>query len=682
MARLRISLIMLLWLYLASCTPSPTEPGLSAGQDESRPTATNIVEPGTPQLVILSPLQIDEKAGRLFAVAQVNGESKIAVLDTRDGRLLAAWNDPGQLALDVSRERLVVDRGAQGVTLLDSATGETQGIVTLPSQDSPPAPQINSQTGLVYAFRGSTIYVIDPAIRNVVRSITLEVPATTCDAPAGNAAIYQTAVDPAVDRLFLSFITRTCIPWATTTVITYDAEVKAESGRIDIDINSQFLPYDGRLFGMSANRLGPANAWGWDGAARRHDENINTQGKLSGIVLDRKRKLIYEAIGETAHIFNTGKQEIEGRVVVPLLADGRLAGHDPGSDNLFIISATGRLYLWPAGRLFDNASSPVPAPSPLPIATVKSISPAPNWTENQAMAALLEVTHCGGTQLFIMANPTSGWLPSRTNADADCESVTAVAFSPAYKQDSLLFAAINQPPTILRSLDAGHSWTAAETPFLEATRFTALLPSPDYSTDQTLYALTSAGLLYRSRDGGRNWKLLDQRIDQVTLAGGSGLSLSLYGAFGGRLLHSANGGDKWQEVGPTPNGESLMMLQAAPSAGDFPLLYAFTGGGHFARSIDGGLNWNPIMETSPGPADLAIASGVAEEQRPIFLLNDRIVTASYDGMAAVWSATAADEANRYRPTAIAIAPDFASAPFLFVGTADGQIVRIRADVQP
>lgn len=688
MARLRNSLVILLWLFLASCFPGATDPEAKGGSGQAItpggpvPSPTIPAGPGTPQLVILSPLEIDGRTGRIFAVAQVNGELKIAIIDARDGSLITAWDDPGQLALDSDRERLVVDRGAQGVALLNATTGETQGTVALPPQDATSAPQINSRTGMVYAFRGSTVYVIDPAIRGVIRSTELKVPRTTCDAPSGEAVIYQTASDPVADRLYLSFITHSCVPWVTATVFAYDTEFRTEIGRMDVDINSQFLPYGEDLFGTSVNRLGPTNLWAWDGNNRWHDESVDFQGHPAGMALDRERKLIYEAIGETIHVFNPEKREVTGQANAALLPKGRLAGHDPASDNLLIVSSTGRLYLLPAESLFATATVPIPAPSPLPIAPVRDIHLAPNWAETRTMAAILDDERCDGMQLYVMISPASGWLPSPTGTDPNCESVTAVAFSPAYKHDSLLFAATKRPPTILRSLDAGRSWTAAETFFPEGTHFTALLPSPAYASDQTLFALTSTGLLYRSRDGGRNWQLLDQRADQVALAGSSGPSLLLYGAYGSRLLQSTNGGDKWQEIGPTPNGEPLVMLQAAPSSGDYPLLYAFTDGGRFVRSLDGGASWNPIMETSPGPAQLVLAHNVAEEQRPVFLLHDHTVTASYDGMASVWSATAADEAGRFRPTAIAIAPDFTSMPYLFAGTTDGQIVRVRADAQP
>jgi len=690
MTRLRWWLVLFLGFWLVSCMPGAndaTSPGDSGQESASGPrpvaSTTPLPDPGAPQLVLLSPLQIDSENGRLFSVAQINGELKIAVLNARDGVLLAAWDGSGQLALDAPRDRLVVDRGAQGLALLSASTGETQAVIDLPPQDGPPAPQINAKTGMVYAFRNSTIYIIDPAIGAVIRSIPLTVPRVVCDAPSGDTPINQTTGDPTASRLYLSFISHTCIPWATATIIAYDTTQLGEIGRTEVDVNTQFLAYDKSLFGLSVNRLGPTTYWAWDGVTRWHDESGDFQGQPAGMVVDRERKLIYEAVGETIRIIDLTERTLLSQVNAPLLNDSRLAGHDPVSDNLFLISTTGRLYLWPAENLFNKATTPAAAPSPLPIATVKSLSLAPNWVDNRTMAAVIESAECpDGGQLFVMINPASGWLPSPTGDDRSCESVVAVTFSPAYKQDSLLFAATLRPPTILRSLDTGRSWTAADSVFPEGTHIIALLPSPGYASDQTIFALTTTGLLYRSRDGGRNWQLLDQRLDQVALAGVVGPAIHLYGAFGGRILRSTNGGETWKEAGATPNGEQLILLAATPSSDDFAILYAFTAGGRFARSLDGGATWNPIMETSPGPAQLAIANDVVEDQRPVFFLHDRSMTASYDGMASVWAATSADEAGRFRPTAIAISPDFNAMPYLFAGTADGQIVRVRADAQP
>jgi hypothetical protein len=134
-------------------------------------------------------------------------------------------------------------------------------------------------------------------------------------------------------------------------------------------------------------------------------------------------------------------------------------------------------------------------------------------------------------------------------------------------------------------------------------------------------------------------------------------------------------------VGPTPDGETLLLLAAAPSAGPEPALFAFTAGGRFARSLDGGRSWATVVETTAAPVQLALADA-PDETRAVFLLHHRAIMASYDGMSSIWAATAVDEAGRYRPTAIALPPNFAAAPYLFVGTVDGQVLRVRGDSRP
>lgn len=675
--------VILLSLILASCAPAAP-----AAEDTPQslpvPSPTAALGPGTPQLTILAPLQIDSANSRLYTVAQVNGETKIAVLDAGDGRLISAWDGPGQLAVDGSRGRLVVDRGAQGVALLDARTGAEQATISLPPHDAPAAPQIDSRTGEVYAFRESTVYVIDPAIRAVVRTIPLEVTRTVCDAPSGDAPIYQSAIDPDEARLYLSFISHTCIPWATLTVVAFDTASSREIGRIDVDINSQFTAFDKNLFGTSVSRLGPTVYWAWDGTTRWHEESGDFEGLPAGMVLDPERELIYEAVGESIRVIDPDERTLVNRINVPLLAGSRLAGHDWGGDRLYFISPTGRLTLWSAANLFSETTPPVSAPSPLPAKPVRAIVPAPTWAESGTMAAIIEDSGCSdGGRPFIMLNPAAGWSTvTPTGPDSACPSVPAVAFSPDYRHDSLIFMATNQPPALWRSLDTGRSWTAATTSFPEGTTFTRLLVSPGYAADQTLYALTAAGLLYRSRDGAISWQLMDQRLEHVAVAGIQGPTPHLFGVTGGRLLRSGDGGGRWEEVGPTPDGEPLVALDTAPSDGEAPVIYAFTAGGRFARSLDGGLTWTTVIETAPGPAQLVVAGEMAEAQRPVFLLHDGSITASYDGMESVWASTSADEASRFGPTTIAVSPDFAVKPFLFAGTSDGQIILVRADPRP
>ena len=678
MKRLRGLLALVVLLALSACSLSrraAESPGLPAPQ----PTVTPAPPHGAPQIAILGPLHVDSQGGRLYAGGQLNGQPKLLVLDAGDGRLLAAWDTLGAPALDAARGRLVVDQGRGGLALLDAATGALTATVELPPQDDPPAPRIDTATGLVYAFRGATVYVIDPAIPDIRQAAPLSVPRTVCDEPAGDAPIYQTAYDPAATRLYLSFITYNCIPWVSATLIAYDGRDLTETGRHDIDIASQFAAHDGRLFGVSVSRLGPTLAWVWDGAAEWLESGGDFMGGPAGVAIDGERGLLYEALGETVRVIDPDGRAVVSESAVPLLAGSALAGHDAGHDLLYFVSPAGRLRLWPAANLFDTPSPPRPAPSALPDAPVAWLALSPNWGNDGSMLAVVEDNTCpaAGGALFILLDPVAGWQPATPAAVGGCATVTAAAFSPDYAHDSLLFAATAEPTTVLRSVDSGRSWTAAETPFAPGV-VRALLPSPAYSADQTLFALLDSGALHRSRDGGRTWLALAQRLDQVAVVAGP--KPALFGAVGGQLLRSDDG-EAWTPVGPTPDAETLLLLAAAPSAGPEPALFAFTAGGRFARSTDGGRSWATVVETTAAPVQLALADA-PDETRAVFLLHHRAIMASYDGMSSIWAATAVDEAGRYRPTAIALPPNFAAAPYLFVGTVDGQVLRVRADARP
>ena len=685
MKRLHLCLIPAALLLLVACRPveqvasrlsaptGTTSPTLPA----PFPTATGLPAPGAPQVAILGDLQVDGRRNRLYAPAAVNGEPRLVVLDAAGGALIAAWDVTGSLALDPDRNRLAVDRGNLGLAVLDGASGAPLATVALPAQNAPPSPQADPRRGRFYAFRGATVYAIDAAVGNVIETLPVAVTRIVCDQPAGDAVIDRTAFDPDAGRLYLSFLSHTCVPWAGLTLVAIDTGAWAEIGRTEVEARSQFAPLDGALHGVTVSRLGPTLRWRWDGVERL-DQPDDYGGEPDGVAVDSGRGLVYQAVGETIHVIDRDGA-VTAQVAMPLLAGARLAGHDPASDLLYFVSPAGRLALWHATGLFGDASPPLAAPSPLPHAPVTALALSPHWAADGTIAALVDNSDCpvAGGRLFVLPGADAGWHPAPLRGDGTCDAITAVAFSPAYAGDSLLFAAAADPPSVLRSVDGGRSWTPSETDFPAGTTFRSLLVSPTYAADQLLFALAGNGELYRSRDGGRRWQLLDQRLDHLALLDAPGPALDLFGARHGRLFRSSLG-DTWQVIGATPGSEALALLSPAPSDGPWPTLYAFTTGGRFARSLDGGTTWEDVMATSPGPAQLAAAAAFPLEQRPVFLLHEQAITASYDGMASVWAATPAESAGRYRPTAIAIPPDFAAAPFLFIGTVDGQVLRVGA----
>ncbi len=637
MKRLPGSLALIIVLSLAACSllqpaaergPVVDTDGLPAPQ----PTATGIPPHGAPQVAILSPLQVDSQGGRLYATGQVNGQPKLLVLDAADGRLLAAWDTLGSLALDAARGRLVVDQGRGGLAFLDAASGERLSTIDLPPQDGPPAPQIDTATGLVYAFRAATVYVIDPAIPDILRAAPLTVAHTVCDEPAGDAPIYHTAYDPVATRLYLSFITYNCIPWVSATLIAYDGGDLTETGRHDIDINSQFAAHDGHLFGVSVSRLGPTLTWAWDGAARLAGDKrrLSAAGRRAW-PSTAERGLLYEALGETLRVVDPHGRTTVSETAVPLLAGSALAGHDTASDQLYFVSPAGRLSLWPAAALFDAPSPPVSAPSALPDAPVTALALSPNWGNDGSMLALVADDDCpaaAGRCSSCSTRPPAGRRPRPTRPAAAPRS------PPRPSRPTTLTTRCSSPPRPSRRPSCARSMVGARgrrprPPSRPASCAPCCPRQPTPPTRRSSPCRPTARCTARATAAGRGWRWGSgsTRWPSSTRPARNSTSSA---RVAGQLLRSDDG-ETWTPVGPTPNGETLLLLAAAPSAGPQPALFAFTAGGRFARSLDGGLSWATVVETTAAPVQIAIAAA-PDETRPVFLLHQRAIMASYDGM--------------------------------------------------
>src|SRR5918994_2591413 len=93
-----------------------------------------------------------------------------------------------------------------------------------------------------------------------------------------------------------------------------------------------------------------------------------------------------------------------------------------------------------------------------------------------------------------------------------------------------------------------------------------------------------------SEDGGRSWSQLAEGaggpVDFHQMDVNPADPETIYGAYGGNLQISRNGGKEWQVVGPAPEG----LIDLAASSRDPGTLYAATQGG-LLKSEDGGRSW-------------------------------------------------------------------------------------------
>jgi hypothetical protein len=331
----------------------------------------NITPTHTPALArtisdLVEPLLIDGEKGEIFASAKVDGLPKTVKLATQDGRLMAAYDVVGRLALDRTGGRLFVDRGEAGVAILDAQTGTLQATVTLPKVGPADAdPQVDPMTGLAYVFRDKTIYVIDPATAAVTQAVTLSIPISVCGDPGEDAPIVGSFYDLVNHRLYLAFVTYVCTPWVQQTIVAFDAATLAELGRYQTELNCQAVPFSDSLYGTTTSRLGRSVSWAWNGREAWFEEGYDGVVRLQGIVADWGRQLVYEALGGQIRVLKAYPRETIGQVEIALLAGdgmadqwerhGRLAGHDPISDQLYFLVG-GQLEVRPTSAILTPPS--------------------------------------------------------------------------------------------------------------------------------------------------------------------------------------------------------------------------------------------------------------------------------------------------------------------------------------
>ncbi|MCI0398981.1 MAG: hypothetical protein L0322_29165, partial [Chloroflexi bacterium] len=324
------------------------------------PTATPTATPLPNLELVQEPLLIDDQAGRLYALGRVDGITKTVALATGDGRLLAAFDPVGLLALDPAHGRLFVDQGAAGVAVLDALTGERLGTVTLPIVGpAPAAPQVDPLTGLAYAFRGKNIYTIDPDGWTVSHTQTLSIERSVCGDPGGEALIERSYYDQAAARLYLSFITYVCTPWVSQSLVAYEVPSLAELGRYSTELRYQTIPFQGNLYGLTTSRLGPSIFWAWDGRAVWYEVNSGETNLIpQGAAADGRRSLLYEAVSGQIRVVAAETRELLHRVDVVVLAEGgRLAGYDPATDQLYFLF-DGQLVIRPLLEIIPGLESP------------------------------------------------------------------------------------------------------------------------------------------------------------------------------------------------------------------------------------------------------------------------------------------------------------------------------------
>ncbi|MCB9422495.1 MAG: hypothetical protein H6667_22020 [Ardenticatenaceae bacterium] len=342
--------------------PSPTPPGVPPTPDTAvptlpLPTRTPLAQTGiVPEtLRIVPPLIVDSGNGRLYANAAVDGITQTVSLDAATGRLLTVYGLTGDLALDASRNLLVVDNYPYGLTTIDTATGQALNGFTLPPGERSHAHlQVDTVTGNALLFRDQMLLIADPLSETWQQTIPFEVEGTVCGEPMEEPpTIQQTWFDNQARLLYLTFIDYVCTPWVSYTVVVYDLNTMSEVARYPgVDYLSG-AAVNGRFYAKSWFRLGKTFQWAWQNGQpwlEQIDRGQDFIGGFSGFQVDENRGRLYEITVNGLQVLDMETMAVLQAASAPV--DGQLVGFDPVTDSLYFVGKEdGRFLIWPTSNL-------------------------------------------------------------------------------------------------------------------------------------------------------------------------------------------------------------------------------------------------------------------------------------------------------------------------------------------
>ncbi|MEM7343760.1 MAG: YCF48-related protein, partial [Chloroflexota bacterium] len=137
--------------------------------------------------------------------------------------------------------------------------------------------------------------------------------------------------------------------------------------------------------------------------------------------------------------------------------------------------------------------------------------------------------------------------------------------------------------------------------------------SPDFATDQTLFATSNVHGVFKSTDGGQQWDQTNYPVRstsfegyRISLSPNYGQDQTVYVSTGFSVHRSQDGGDSWESLQLDPtrgSGFNALKVIISPNFKDDGTLLASTNAG-VARSTDRGDTWQPVM-TRPDDAGAA-----------------------------------------------------------------------------
>jgi photosystem II stability/assembly factor-like uncharacterized protein len=204
-------------------------------------------------------------------------------------------------------------------------------------------------------------------------------------------------------------------------------------------------------------------------------------------------------------------------------------------------------------------------------------------------------------RLFISSNAGRTWSePSGATRDQPIPPIDSLVADPS---DPPTVYASRGDSTLLKSVDAGHTWAQYNTAPLQ---IGALAADPESPT--TLYAACDCGVA-KTTNGGQAWSATASGLPLITAVAVDPGGGTVYAATEGAAYASSDGGASWTSITPIP-GQFLLQLLAAPTTP--ATLFAATSSQGVFVSNDGGRSWTPAPIGLSGPTAVAFSPTNAE----------------------------------------------------------------------
>ena len=253
-------------------------------------------------------------------------------------------------------------------------------------------------------------------------------------------------------------------------------------------------------------------------------------------------------------------------------------------------------------------------------------------------------------------------------------ATAAVALSSAYPGDGTLFAGV--AGAVMCSRDDGQSWHAASLAS-PAPVVTALAVSPDYERDGVVFAATAEDGVFRSKDRGGRWGawnfgLLDLNTLCLALSPAFGHDQTLFVGTESGIFRSTNGGRAWRDVEFSEDHAPVQCLALSPAYRVDGVLAAGTESCGLFFSYDTGETWHRVAADVITGSVIAVAISPAGQHQRVLVATDEALLLS-DDAGTSWALLLQERNTQL--TCCAAPLDLLAGGEVFIGTMDGRVLR-------